>query len=91
MKESVENRLLAPVDAEVSARIAWLIQLRWLAIVGALVAITVANALLAKELPTVQLVGLVAFISLYNVVFYLYAHILRQEPAPAASRRSLAK
>jgi signal transduction histidine kinase len=87
MNETVHHRLLAPVDAEISARIAWLIQLRWLAIAGTLVAIAAANALLHQALPALPLVGVVAFISLYNLGFHIYSRRLRREQAPASQSR----
>ena len=77
MKESNRSRHLAPVAAEIRARIAWLIQLRWMAVVGTLVAITVANMLLPDVLPMPELVGVTAFIGLYNVLFHVYARHLR--------------
>jgi signal transduction histidine kinase len=81
---------LAPVDAELRSRIAWLIQLRWVAVVGALIAITVADILLPEVLPVVELVGVTAFIGLYNVFFYIYAHYLRtQADTPAQLTRTV--
>lgn len=76
-KESNRSRHLAPVAAEIRARIAWLIQLRWMAVVGTLVAITVANMLLPDVLPIPELVGVTAFIGLYNVLFHVVARHLR--------------
>jgi len=76
MKNSLETRLLAPIEAEISARIAWLIQLRWIAVVGALMAVTAADILLPGVLPIVCLVGIIAFLGVCNVVFYVYSHVL---------------
>jgi len=70
-------RHLAPVAAELRERIAWLIQLRWMAVVGTLVAITIADILLPSVLPVPELVGVTAVIGLYNVSFYVYARHLR--------------
>lgn len=82
MQDSTDAKYLAPIDAELSDRIAWLIQLRWLAVVGTLIAITVANQLMPRVLPLVELVGVAAFIGIYNVLFYVYAHALRAQPDP---------
>ena len=67
------------MDAELRSRIAWLIQLRWLAIVGTLAAITAVDALFPGTLPIVELVGTATFIGLYNVFFYVYATYLRSQ------------
>ncbi len=87
MKENTPRRLLAPVDAEISARIAWLIQLRWLAVVGTLISIAAANLLFSAGLPVAPLIGVTLFISLYNIIFYVYARGLRQEQPPADQSR----
>jgi len=79
IRDSVDARFLAPVDAELSARIAWRIQLRWVAVVGTLVVITVADVLLPGVLPMVPLIGVTAFVGIYNVIFYVYAHALQYQ------------
>ncbi len=66
-----------PWRAELIDRIRWLVQLRWFAVVGAFVAITVADARLPGVLPLVHLYGVTGFIACYNIFFYLYAHELR--------------
>ena len=78
-REQERTIRLAPVDAELKSRIAWLIQLRWMAVVGTLIATTIADILLPDVLPVVQLVGIAAFIGFYNVFFYIYAHYLRSQ------------
>jgi signal transduction histidine kinase len=66
-----------PWRAELIDRINWLVQLRWLAVIGTLGAIIVADSRLPGVLPLIRLISLTAFIALYNVFFYVYAHELR--------------
>lgn len=66
-----------PWQAEIIDRIKWLVKLRWLAVIGTVVAISVASVRLPGVLPLTQLFALNAFIAFYNVFFYLYAHEMR--------------
>jgi len=66
-----------PWQAEIIDRIKWLVKLRWLAVIGTVVAISVASWRLPGVLPLTQLFALNGFIALYNVFFYLYAHEMR--------------
>ncbi len=75
---------------ELIERIDWLLRLRWLAVVGALTAILVANTLFPGVLPVGPLVAIVAAIALYNLLFLLYARNLQaDEAAPGRWRRTL--
>jgi signal transduction histidine kinase len=64
---------VASIYEELSERIDWLIRLRWLAVVGTLGAIVLADRRLPGVLPIAPLVAVVGFIALYNLIFYLYS------------------
>jgi two-component system sensor histidine kinase RegB len=49
----------------------WLIHLRWAAVVGQLVVVATASALLESPVPTVKLLGLVAALALSNLLLIL--------------------
>ena len=66
-----------PWRAELIERIRWMVQLRWLAVVGGFVVIIIADWRLPGVLPLVQLFGLVVFVAVYNVFFYVYAYEIR--------------
>jgi signal transduction histidine kinase len=66
-----------PWRAELIDRINWLVQLRWLAIVGTLGVISLASVLLPNVLPLVYLLGITAFVALYNLLLSIYAPQLR--------------
>lgn len=66
-----------PWRAELIDRIRWLVQLRWMAVVGTLGAIIVADARLPGVLPLIPLLALTGFVAVYNIFFYLYAFELR--------------
>ena len=76
-----------PWRAELIDRIQWMVQLRWLAVVGAFGAIIIADSRLPGVLPLVQLLGLTAFVAVYNVFFYVYAHEIRPWSDQAAKLR----
>ncbi|MDY7041029.1 MAG: HAMP domain-containing sensor histidine kinase, partial [Chloroflexota bacterium] len=65
--------LIVPAHRELSERIQWLTRLRWLAIVGTLITIAVANALLPDILPVSALVSVAFIMATYNLILYLYA------------------
>lgn len=79
---------VAPIYEELSERVDWLIRLRWLAVVGALGAIVLADRRLPGVLPIVPLVAIVGFIALYNLIFYLYSAELRYFRGPGAKLRA---
>jgi signal transduction histidine kinase len=66
---------LHPLKLELVERIDWLIQLRWLAIVGTLVGILTAR-LVEPALPVVPLIAVTAAIAGYNALFLYYARSL---------------
>jgi signal transduction histidine kinase len=66
-----------PWQAEIIERIQWLVKLRWLAVIGAVIVISVASVRLPGVLPTIHLFALNGFIALYNLFFYLYVHEMR--------------
>ena len=71
-EHSLSISLPSLTDAELKDRIAWLIQLRWLAMAGTLLAILVAATMLPRGLPLVPLVSTTGFIGLYNLIFLFY-------------------
>ena len=66
-----------PWRAELIDRIDWMVKLRWLAVGGTVVVVSVAAVRLPGVLPVINLLALSALIALYNVFFYIYAHELR--------------
>jgi signal transduction histidine kinase len=84
----VEDQL--PFEAELIARIGWLIRLRWLATIGTMLGIVFGALLLPSVLPTVAVLGVVAFIALYNLGFSLQLRSLRAEPSGAERLRRAA-
>jgi two-component system phosphate regulon sensor histidine kinase PhoR len=84
----VEEQL--PFEAELIARIGWLIWLRWLATIGTTLAILVGALLFPGVLPMVALLGVTAFIALYNLGFSLQLRTLRTEPSGAERLRHAA-
>lgn len=79
-----------PFEAELIARIGWLIWLRWLATIGTTLAILVGALLFPGVLPMVALLGVTAFIALYNLGFSLQLRTLRTEPSGAERLRHAA-
>lgn len=65
-----------PLQAELIERIDWLVNLRWLAVVGTLLTIVVVNSYLPGMLLQGPLVATTTAIALYNVFFLLYARQL---------------
>lgn len=68
--------LRSPIEAEVADRLAWLIRLRWLAVVGTLIAIAVADRVVPGTLPLGALVGITGLIAAYNLGFHFIARRL---------------
>jgi len=75
----MEERL--PFDAELIARIDWLIRLRWLAVAGTFAAIGVGAALYPGALALLPLLLVTGAIALYNLQFYLYLRALKLSPS----------
>lgn len=79
-----------PLQAELIERIDWLIRLRWLAVVGTLMTIALANLLLPDVLPLPPLIIVATVIALYNVIFLFYARRLQTLKATSTRlRRSI--
>ncbi len=70
-----------PFEAELIARIDWLIRLRWLAVVGAVLAIGLAHLWFRGALALGPLFSVAAVIAFYNLLFFLYFHALKLGPA----------
>ena len=68
--------LRSPIEAEVAERLAWLIRLRWLAVVGTLAAIAAADQMVPGVLPLGALIATTGFIAAYNLGFHLVARRL---------------
>ncbi len=75
-----------PLQVELIERIDWLIRLRWIAVVGTLVSIGVANFLWAA-LPLRPLIAITATIAFYNSLFLIYTRRLRGWQGTAARLR----
>lgn len=78
----MESRI--PVETELIERIAWLISLRWLAILGTGAVLIVASLLYPGKLAQLPLAIVTLVIALYNAQFYFYARALEQSHAGAA-------
>jgi len=70
-----------PFEAELIARIDWLIRLRWLAVVGTALAIGLGAVSFPGSLAVGPLLGVAGFIGLYNLQFFLYLRTLKVGPA----------
>jgi signal transduction histidine kinase len=79
-----------PLQAELIERIDWLISLRWLAVVGALLTIVMVNSYLPDLLQQGPLIATTAAIALYNLLFFLYARWLRAHASTAPRLRQSA-
>ena len=73
-----------PFETELIERIGWLIRLRWLAILGTALAVTLGCFLYPGELAGLPLIVITLAIALYNVQFLLYARTLRLGEAGGA-------
>jgi len=76
-----------PFEAELIARIDWLIRLRWLAVVGTAVTIIAGALVFPGSLALVPLLSVTALIGLYNLQFSLYLRTLKIGPAGAVRLR----
>lgn len=74
----MEDRL--PFESELIARIDWLIRLRWLAVVGTVLAIGLGALWFPGTLAVAPLLGVTAVIALYNLLFSLYQRSLKSIP-----------
>lgn len=81
--------LMVPAHRELNERIHWLIRLRWLAVVGALLTIAGANVLLPNILPIGALVSIALVMAVYNLFFYLEARKLDRYEFETRYRQSL--
>jgi signal transduction histidine kinase len=81
--------LIVPAHRELSERVHWLIQLRWLSVVGALITIAIANTLLPNVLPLVPLVSVTLVVAVYNLFLYMYANKLDSYDFTSRYRQSL--
>ncbi len=76
---SVEDRL--PVEAELIARIGWLIRLRWFAVLGTSAAIGLAALWFPQSVAAGWLLAVTACIALYNLLFRVYLRTLHGSPS----------
>jgi len=77
----LEERL--SFHTELIERIDWLLRLRWLAVVGTLGAIFLADFLFPRTVSITPLVSISAAIAFYNLLFLLYARALQADEAGA--------
>jgi len=66
-----------PFEAELIARIDWLIKLRWLAVAGTALTIGLGALSFPGSLTLGPLFGVTGFIGLYNLQFFLYLRTLK--------------
>jgi signal transduction histidine kinase len=76
-----------PVESELIERIAWLIKLRWLAVLGTGLAVALGWLWTRGALPVLPLVSIVLAIGLYNTQFLLYGRTLTLSHAGSARLR----
>lgn len=76
---SLEVRL--PVEAELIARIGWLIRLRWIAVIGTSAAIGLAAVWFPQSVPAGWLLAVTAGIALYNLLLRVYLRRLSGSPS----------
>lgn len=72
-----------PFETELIERIGWLIQLRWLAVLGTFLAISLGAVLFVGLLPLGALYGVIAVVAAYNFVFLRQLGVLRQSQSQA--------
>jgi signal transduction histidine kinase len=82
--------LIVPAHRELNERVRWLIQLRWLAVLGIVIVISIANALLPNVLPLVPLASVTLAIALYNAVIYFCAKRMDSSTPESRYRQSVA-
>jgi signal transduction histidine kinase len=78
----VESRI--PFETELIERIAWLISLRWLAVLGTGAVLLLARLLYPGKLALLPLAIVTVIIALYNTQFFFYARALEQSHAGTA-------
>jgi len=72
-----------PMEGELSEQVDWLIRLRWLTMLGALLIILAANYLLPQVLPTSSLLVTIAGFAVCNAFFLFYSRRLHSIRASA--------
>jgi signal transduction histidine kinase len=75
-------------ETELVDRIAWLIQLRWLAVAGTAVAVAVATLWFDGELATGPLLVVTGTLAVYNLLLYLNLRALRAGPSGTVRLRN---
>jgi len=80
--QAVEGEI--PFETELIERIGWLIRLRWLAVAGTGIALSLGWLLYGQALALLPLAGTILAIALYNSQFYLYARTLQLSQAGLA-------
>jgi signal transduction histidine kinase len=79
-----------PLEAEFITRLAWLIRLRWLAILGLGVGLALGWLWQPSSLPWLALLGVTLLIALYNWRFHSYARTrLTDQAGPLALQRTV--
>ena len=84
LEQRVVEFSTTPVEEELVGRVAWQIQLRWIAAAGVLVAAWFATSVLDIPLPRAPLYGVGLAIFVYNAAFWLYLRRLDQESVSEA-------
>jgi len=82
--EGCQPREPAFEEAELIARINWLIRLRWIAVLGVLLIIWLTDYGFHLSLPTLSLTLIAIFLASYNFCFWFYARCFMFKKPPAA-------
>jgi signal transduction histidine kinase len=80
-----------PLETELIGRIDWLIRLRWLAVLGMALALTLSWLLYPGQLPLLPLAIITFVIGVYNTQFFFYARALGRGEASSGLLRHAAR
>ncbi len=80
-----------PFESELITRIGWLIRLRWLAVLGMVLAIGFSALWFPGRLALPSLLGVTAAIATYNLLFLLYLRALQSAPSAAMRVRQASR
>jgi signal transduction histidine kinase len=78
-----------PEEAALLVRLRVFVNMRWLAIIGVLIATMVASLVFHIGFPTLPVYIVCVFVALYNLVFFFQARNLKNEPPGQIMRKAL--
>ena len=87
IKEVPQN--YTPEEAALLVRLRVFVNMRWLAIIGVVIATVVASLVFHIGFPTVPVYIVCVFVALYNAVFFFQARNLKNEPPGQIMRRAI--